>query len=47
MYNSIQIEKYLNSDVFGNPYTLTQEDLNQFKLITIKNVIKNLSLIHI
>ena len=35
------LKKYLNSDVFGNPYTLTQEDLNQFKLITIKNVIKN------
>ncbi len=35
------LKKYLNSDVYGNSYTFIQEDLNQFRLITIKNVIKN------
>jgi len=35
------LKKYLNSDAYGNSYTLIQEDLNQFKLITIKNVIKD------
>jgi len=35
------LEKYSNSDEYGNPYTFTQEDYNQFKLTTIKNVIKN------
>ena len=32
---------YSNSEEYGSPYTFTQEDFNQFKLITIKNVIKN------
>ena len=35
------LKKYLNSDAYGNSYTFIQEDLNQFKLITIKNVIKD------
>ena len=35
------LEKYSNSDKYGNPYTFTQEDFNQFKLTTIKNVTKN------
>ena len=35
------LKKYLNSDAYGNSYTLIQEDLNQFKLITIKNVIND------
>jgi two-component system sensor histidine kinase ChvG len=35
------LKKYLNSDAFGNSYTFIQEDLNQFRLITIKNVIKD------
>ena len=35
------LKKYSNSDTYGNSYTFIQEDLNQFKLITIKNVIKN------
>jgi two-component system, OmpR family, sensor histidine kinase ChvG len=35
------LKKYSNSDVYGNYYTFTQEDLNQFKLITIRNVIKD------
>ena len=35
------LKKYLNSDAYGNSYTLIQEDLNQFKLIKIKNVIKD------
>jgi len=34
------MNKYLNSDTYGNSYTFIQEDLNQFRLITIKNVIK-------
>jgi two-component system, OmpR family, sensor histidine kinase ChvG len=35
------LKSYLNSDEYGKPYTFTQEDLNQFKLTTIKNVNKN------
>ncbi len=35
------LKKYLNSDAYGNSYTFIQEDLNQFRLITIKNVIKD------
>ncbi len=35
------LNEYLNSDTYGNFYTFIQEDLNQFKLITIKNVIKD------
>ena len=35
------LKKYLNSNNYGNSYTFTLEDLNQFKLITIKNVIKD------
>ncbi len=35
------IEKYSNSEELGNPYTFTQEDFNQFKVTTIKNVTKN------
>jgi len=32
---------YSNSDKYGNPHTFTQEDFNQFKLTTIKNVTKD------
>jgi two-component system, OmpR family, sensor histidine kinase ChvG len=32
------LKSYSNSNEYGKPYTLTQENLNQFKLITIKNV---------
>ncbi|MDA9647835.1 HAMP domain-containing histidine kinase [Candidatus Pelagibacter sp.] len=35
------LNEYINSDNYGNSYTFTQEDPNQFKLITIQNVIKN------
>ena len=35
------LRKYSNSDKYGNTYTFTQEDFNQFKLITIKNIIKD------
>ena len=35
------LNEYINGDSYGNPYTFAQEDLSQFKLITIKNVIKN------
>ena len=35
------LDEYLNSDNYGNSYTFTQEDPNQFKLITIQNVIKD------
>jgi two-component system sensor histidine kinase ChvG len=35
------LKKYLNSDNYGNIQTFIFEDLNQFKLITIKNVIKD------
>jgi two-component system sensor histidine kinase ChvG len=37
----IFLKDYLNSDNYGNSYTFIQEDLNQFKLITIKNIIKD------
>jgi two-component system, OmpR family, sensor histidine kinase ChvG len=35
------LKKYSNSDTYGNTYTFIKDDLNQFKLITIKNVIKD------
>ena len=35
------LKKYLNLEIYGNPYTFVEEELNQFKLVTIKNVIKN------
>ena len=35
------LEEYSNRDSYGNSYTFAQEDLNQFKLITIKKVIKD------
>ena len=35
------LANYTNSEEYGNPYTFTQEDFKQFKLTTIKNVIKN------
>ena len=35
------LKKYLNSDAYGNSYTFIQEGPNQFRLITIKNVIKD------
>ena len=35
------LNKYLNSDVYGNIQTFIHEDLNQFKLVTIKKVIKD------
>ena len=35
------LKSYLNSENYGKPYTFTQEDLNQFKLTTIKNVTKD------
>ena len=35
------IEKYSNSEELGNTFTFTQEDFNQFKVTTIKNVTKN------
>ncbi len=34
------LKKYLNSEEYGKSYTFTEDDLNQFKLITIKNVSK-------
>jgi two-component system sensor histidine kinase ChvG len=37
------LNKYLNSDAYGKSHTFIHEDLNQFKLITIKNVIKDSS----
>ena len=30
------LKKYLNSEAYGNSYTFIEDDLNQFKLITIK-----------
>jgi len=39
-FKDILIE-YSNSEDYGNSYTFTQEDPNQFKLITIQNVIKD------
>ena len=35
------LNEYINGDSYGNPYTFVQENLKQFKLITIKNVIKD------
>ena len=35
------LSNYVTSKNFGTPYTFTQEDLNQFKLTTIKNVMQN------
>jgi len=35
------LKLYSNSQEYGKPYTFTQEDFNQFKLITIKNVDKD------
>ena len=35
------LDNYSNSEKYGSPLTFTQEDFNQFKLTTIKNVIKN------
>ena len=35
------LKKYSNSEKYGNTHTFTQEDFNQFKLITIKNIIKD------
>ena len=35
------LEEYSNRDSYRNHYTFAQEDLNQFKLITIKKVIKD------
>ena len=35
------LNEYINETSYGNPYTFVQEELNQFKLITIKNVIKD------
>ena len=35
------LDKYSNSEDYGIPYTFTQEDFKQFKLTTIKNVIKD------
>ena len=32
------LERYNNSDNYGNYYTFTQDNLNQFKVTTIKNV---------
>ena len=39
-FKDILIE-YSNSDDYGKSYTFTQEDPNQFKLITIQNVVKD------
>ncbi|MDA7553474.1 HAMP domain-containing histidine kinase [Candidatus Pelagibacter sp.] len=35
------LKDYSSSNTYGNSYTFLQEDLNQFRLITIKNVIKD------
>ena len=35
------LSEYINGDSHGNFYTFAKEDLNQLKLITIKNVIKD------
>ncbi|WP_023647916.1 HAMP domain-containing histidine kinase [Candidatus Pelagibacter ubique] len=35
------LKKYINSNAYGNSYTFIQEGFNQFRLITIKNVIKD------
>ena len=34
------LKKYSNSEEYGKSYTFTEDDFNQFKLITIKNVSK-------
>ena len=35
------LKKYSNSDDLGSPFTFTQDDFNQFKVTTIKNVIND------
>jgi len=35
------LKVYSSSDKYGNPYTFVQEDFNQFKLTTIKNIIND------
>ncbi len=35
------LENYSNSDNYGNYYTFTQDNLNQFKVTTVKNVKSN------
>ena len=35
------LKKYLNSEALEDFYTFIQEDVNQFRLITIKNIIKD------
>ena len=35
------LKVYSTSDKYGNPYTFVQEDFNQFKLTTIKNIIND------
>jgi len=35
------LKEYLDSENYGNPFTFTQENFNQFKLTTIKNLIKD------
>ena len=35
------LKEYSDSENYGNPFTFTQENFNQFKLTTIKNVIKD------
>ena len=35
------LKRYLNSEEYGSPYTFIQEDFNQFKLTTIKNVVRS------
>jgi two-component system, OmpR family, sensor histidine kinase ChvG len=35
------LKEYLKSNTYGSPYTFSQEDFNQFKLTTIKNVTKD------
>ena len=35
------LDNYSNSEEYGSPYTFTQEEFKQFKLSTIKNVMKN------
>ena len=32
------LKRYSNSKDYGNPYTFAEDDLNQFKLTTIKNI---------
>ena len=34
------LKRYLNSEEYGSPYTFIQEDFNQFKLTTVKDVAK-------